>query len=70
MELISTISCPVCGHREAETMPADACRFFYECKACHARLRPKDGDCCVFCSYGDEPCPPVQLSLCGAYTRR
>ncbi|WP_444850683.1 hypothetical protein [Pontibacter ummariensis] len=18
------------------------------------------GDCCVFCSYGSEPCPPVQ----------
>jgi hypothetical protein len=24
------------------------------------RLRPKAGDCCVFCSYGTVPCPPVQ----------
>jgi hypothetical protein len=23
-------------------------------------LRPKQGDCCVFCSYGTVPCPPVQ----------
>ncbi|MCZ6756852.1 MAG: GDCCVxC domain-containing (seleno)protein [Bacteroidetes bacterium] len=24
--------------------------------------KPLDGDCCVFCSYGTEPCPPVQMS--------
>jgi hypothetical protein len=23
-------------------------------------LQPKPGDCCVFCSYGDVPCPPIQ----------
>jgi hypothetical protein len=43
-------------------MPADACLFFYECKSCKAMLRPKSGDCCVFCSFADTPCPPVQLS--------
>jgi hypothetical protein len=32
----------------------------YTCISCHALLRPKAGDCCVFCSYGDVPCPPVQ----------
>ena len=42
-------------------MPTDACIFFHECSGCHARLRPKAGDCCVFCSYGDVPCPPVQV---------
>ena len=26
-----------------------------------AALRPKPGDCCVFCSYGSVPCPPVQM---------
>ena len=56
----STITCPRCGHRQAETMPTDACQFFYDCKGCGALLRPKPGDCCVFCSYGDRPCPPVQ----------
>jgi hypothetical protein len=24
-------------------------------------IRPKAGDCCVFCSYGSTRCPPVQL---------
>jgi len=42
-------------------MPADACQYFYECTGCHTLLRPKPGDCCVFCSYGSAPCPPIQL---------
>lgn len=41
-------------------MPTDACLFFHECAGCHTLLRPKAGDCCVFCSYGSVPCPPIQ----------
>jgi hypothetical protein len=61
-ELRSEIKCPHCGDHRVEQMPTDACQIFYECKACHAPLRPKSGDCCVFCSYGSVPCPPMQLS--------
>ncbi|TLS68588.1 hypothetical protein FE236_05755 [Mariprofundus erugo] len=57
---LSTITCPACGHSKQETMPTDACQWFYECESCHLLLRPKPGDCCVFCSFGDIPCPPVQ----------
>ncbi len=60
MQLVSTITCPSCGYKSAETMPTDACQFFYECRGCGALLKPKVGDCCVFCSYGDVPCPPIQ----------
>ena len=60
IELQSVISCPHCGQQRQETMPADACVYFYECQSCHAMLRPKPGDCCVFCSYGSVPCPPIQ----------
>lgn len=60
LELESTLACPGCGHRKTETMPTDACLYFYECEGCGAVLRPKKGDCCVFCSYGTVPCPPVQ----------
>ncbi|HET7591883.1 MAG TPA: GDCCVxC domain-containing (seleno)protein [Rhodanobacteraceae bacterium] len=56
----STITCPFCGHRDVETMPENACVFFHPCAGCGKLLRPKPGDCCVFCSYGDVPCPPVQ----------
>ena len=58
--LTSTISCPHCGTRTRETMPEDACQWFYTCPACGQTLRPREGDCCVFCSWGDVPCPPVQ----------
>jgi hypothetical protein len=59
-ELHSEITCPECGHRKREAMPEDACQFFYECEGCGVVLRPKPGDCCVFCSYGSVPCPPIQ----------
>ncbi len=62
MQLVAILTCPSCGHQSAETMPTDACEFFYQCKGCGAQLRPKAGDCCVFCSYGDAPCPPKQAS--------
>lgn len=60
--LTSTITCPHCGARKTEAMPTDACLFFYECTGCGKLLQPKAGDCCVFCSYGDVPCPPRQTS--------
>ena len=60
VELQSTITCPVCGHRATEIMPTNACLYFYDCKRCGLVMKPKTGDCCVFCSFGDVPCPPVQ----------
>lgn len=36
-------------------MPAQACQFFHECTGCGAMLSPKQGDCCVICSYGTVP---------------
>jgi hypothetical protein len=66
--LESVITCPECGYRQSAAMPVDACLFFFECAGCGALLRPRPGDCCVFCSYGSVKCPPVQLngnSCCG-----
>jgi hypothetical protein len=60
IELRSTITCPECGHQEEEEMPTDACQFFYECDHCKTILKPKEEDCCVYCSYGTIPCPPIQ----------
>jgi len=62
IERRSTITCPVCGHATTETMPTGACQYLYDCKGCGALLTPKSGHCCVFCSYGSVPCPPVQCS--------
>ncbi len=65
--LKSEITCPACGHKRIETMPSDACWFFYDCKGCEVKLSPNAGDCCVYCSYGTVPCPPIQAgdSCCG-----
>jgi len=60
MELNSTIKCPECGFKKEETMPTDSCQFFYICSSCETRLKPKEGDCCVFCSYGSVKCPSKQ----------
>jgi hypothetical protein len=58
--LQSVISCPACGVQREEIMPTDACMYYYECSGCKQLLRPKAGDCCVFCSYGSIACPPIQ----------
>jgi hypothetical protein len=60
--LQSTLTCPACGAHITEIMPPDLCQYFYDCPACAALLKPKPGDCCVFCSYGDAPCPPIQAA--------
>lgn len=54
------ITCPECGAHHEEQMPMDACAFFYECAACGRTLKPEPGDCCVYCSYANRPCPSMQ----------
>jgi hypothetical protein len=58
--LESALTCPHCGFVSVEVMPTDACVHFHQCAGCQAMLRPKAGDCCVFCSYGSVKCPPMQ----------
>src|SRR5262249_36755316 len=59
--LDSAITCPHCGMARTERMPVDACQIMYVCTGCGVTLRPKPGDCCVFCSFGSVPCPPAQI---------
>jgi len=61
LELVSTIECPACGHREIETMHEGVYQYFYKCKECARVVKPMKGECCVFCSYGDVPCPSTQM---------
>ena len=59
--LQSIITCPECGYKKDETMPTNACQYFYECENCKRILKPTGTDCCVYCSYGTMACPPIQL---------
>ncbi|MEP7292146.1 MAG: GDCCVxC domain-containing (seleno)protein [Chloroflexota bacterium] len=61
IRLESIITCPSCGFAKQKIMPTDSCQFLYRCTHCQVILRPKPGDCCVFCSYGSVPCPPKQI---------
>lgn len=56
----SQITCPVCNFQKTEQMPVNACQYFYQCDNCRNIIRPKKGDCCVYCSYGSVKCPPMQ----------
>ena len=58
-DLTATLTCPMCGQSVVEIMPTDRCVYFYECPSCRTTVKPKAGDCCVFCSYGDKHCPFV-----------
>ncbi|MGH8191374.1 MAG: GDCCVxC domain-containing (seleno)protein [Rhodanobacteraceae bacterium] len=60
--LESAITCPECGTVTRAHMPIDACQFFWDCPGCGAVLKPRRGDCCVFCSFGNVPCPSRQAS--------
>ena len=58
MTEVATIRCPACGVESANELPDDACLYFWKCPACGTDVRPRPGDCCVFCSYGSVRCPP------------
>lgn len=60
VETLSVLTCPSCGASHREQMPDDRCVVRYRCGECGSELRPETGDCCVFCSHGSRPCPPVQ----------
>ena len=55
--LAAAIICPLCGVETEAAMPKDTCQFFWDCPTCGGLVRPKPGDCCVFCSYADRRCP-------------
>ena len=57
----AVLTCPECNTRQEVEMPVDACQYFYKCINCHKTIKPKEGDCCVFCSYADIKCPSKQI---------
>jgi hypothetical protein len=60
--LVSTVICPHCGSPHEARMAEDSCQISADCPACGKEIRPKAGQCCIFCSWGSAPCPPVQLA--------
>jgi len=61
-KLNSTITCPECGFSKEEPMSIFDLQYFYKCTNCGKTLKPKQGDHCIFCSYGNVKCPSEQRS--------
>ncbi len=57
MPIDTVIRCPHCGGETPDVIPDDVCVIAWECPGCGQVLRPKQGDCCVFCSYSQDRCP-------------
>lgn len=62
VEYFSVFTCPACGKRSRDQMPSNASVYFYRCTRCNGTITPLPGHCCVYCSFGDRPCPWVQRS--------
>lgn len=60
LELTTKLTCPECGASHEAVMPEHERLEVYTCPSCKAELKPRKGECCVFCSYGTVPCPAVQ----------
>lgn len=56
----SIITCPKCKTSKEEVMPTETCKLSYICTKCSYEMHPQNGDCCVFCTYGDHKCPSMQ----------
>jgi hypothetical protein len=57
--LFATLTCPnpACQYQQRARIAEHACQLTYTCEMCQHTHRCKSGDCCVFCSYADQPCP-------------
>ncbi|WP_370622950.1 GDCCVxC domain-containing (seleno)protein [Polynucleobacter sp. MWH-Berg-3C6] len=59
----STITCPYCRASESLEIPIGSSQHLYRCRACSSILKPKSGDCCIFCSFGDLDCSSAEQNL-------
>jgi len=59
----STITCPYCKASEVLEVPQGSSQHLYRCRSCHNILKPKSGDCCIFCSFGDADCSSAEQNL-------
>ena len=57
----SLVTCPVCKTKVQEKMSSEAPKRIYHCPSCLSWLSPKEGDHCIYDSYGSVKCPPIQI---------
>ncbi|WP_370652568.1 GDCCVxC domain-containing (seleno)protein [Polynucleobacter sp.] len=52
----SIITCPNCQGHEILEIPQGYPQHLYRCPSCSIILKPKSGDCCIFCSFANVDC--------------
>ncbi|QWE09641.1 hypothetical protein AOC20_06215 [Polynucleobacter ibericus] len=59
----SIVTCPHCDASEAIHIERGTSHHFYRCRSCSAILKPKSGDCCILCSFGNRDCSSSEQNL-------
>ncbi|QKM62380.1 GDCCVxC domain-containing (seleno)protein [Polynucleobacter antarcticus] len=59
----SIITCPHCEAHAPLKIPQGSSQHLYRCPCCSAFLKPKSGDCCIFCSFGNIHCSSSEQNL-------
>jgi hypothetical protein len=60
IETKANLTCPMCSNTYEVEMPNNYCQIRFQCVKCGKNIIPKKHDCCIFCSYADRNCPPMQ----------
>ncbi|WP_425594886.1 GDCCVxC domain-containing (seleno)protein [Polynucleobacter yangtzensis] len=56
------VTCPHCQNSEIVSSD-EGSQHFYRCGSCSAILKPKSGDCCILCSFGNRDCFSSEQNL-------
>jgi len=57
----SEIICPLCNNKHKERIDIEFNIVIYICKFCGHTLSLGNGECCIFCVYGSNPCISTQI---------
>jgi YHS domain-containing protein len=60
LERTAHVICPHCARTFEAEMPISICLLRITCPMCGREIEPREGDCCVFCSWADNGCPMSQ----------
>lgn len=67
-ETTAVLTCPHCGASYDVEMPVGIRMLELPCKECGNIIRPRNGDCCAFCSWADTGCPTSQAIERGGWS--
>ncbi|QWE20051.1 GDCCVxC domain-containing (seleno)protein [Polynucleobacter sp. AP-Kolm-20A-A1] len=59
----SIVTCPHCQAAEVIDIEHGSSQHLFRCQSCSAILKPKSGDCCILCSFGNRDCSSSEQNL-------